>query len=700
MQKFQGGYIIGTIDGAFFMKDENVPFGEVKVSPLNIGKIEVNDIVQVNGNAYIAASKGLFKIYPDLEVKRLKEYSSITSMEQAREEKDRLYLGLGDQRVVYGHLTTEGWEKEGDIITLEHKIYSLLEDPKGRLWASWDGISRITFPNGNLQNPQVLTLDSTHGLTEEMGLIEVSLLNGEVAFGTEAGIYRWDDATQRLRPDTRYGEKFANGHYSAYNLTETMAGDVWVTSGFTTGILRKQPDDSYVYDSLPVIRAPISDYFSIYEDPDGIVWLGGTEALLRYDPKIEKDYHLPYHCLVRGVTVNNDSVIFHGTFSDGEGRIVTQQPDSYIPSLDYSLNHLTFNYAAPFFDAPEKIEYSHQLLGLEDKWTPWSPKTECEYTNLTEGVYTFRVKARNVYGTISEIAEYKFEIFSPWYRSTAAYIVYVILGLLGIYGIVRLRTRALRAAKRRLEGVVKERTEEIRVQMDLLAEQKEVITQEKEKSENLLLNILPKETSEELKAHGFARPKQFDSVSVLFTDFKGFTMIAEKLSPKQLVDEIHHCFSAFDKIAARYGIEKIKTIGDAYMAAGGLPTANDSHPLDVVRAALDIRDFMLQYKKEREAEGKVAFEIRLGVHTGPVVAGIVGLNKFQYDIWGDAVNLAARMESSGEVGKVNISQATYDLVHEHFECTGRGKIKAKNKGEINMFFAERKPNSDPNNAAH
>jgi len=209
------------------------------------------------------------------------------------------------------------------------------------------------------------------------------------------------------------------------------------------------------------------------------------------------------------------------------------------------------------------------------------------------------------------------------------------------------------------------------------------------RSEALLLNILPKEIADELKANGSAAAKHFDAVTVMFTDFKDFTLISEKLSPQELVSEIDRCFTAFDAIVAKHNVEKIKTIGDAYMCAGGLPVTNKTHANDVVTAALEIRDFMSEHARQRQLENKEPFEIRVGVHTGPVVAGIVGTQKFAYDIWGDTVNTASRMESSGEAGKVNVSGATYALVTDKFQCEHRGKIKAKNKGEIDMYFVER-----------
>jgi class 3 adenylate cyclase/Tfp pilus assembly protein PilF len=221
---------------------------------------------------------------------------------------------------------------------------------------------------------------------------------------------------------------------------------------------------------------------------------------------------------------------------------------------------------------------------------------------------------------------------------------------------------------------------------------KRVIEKEKNRSENLLLNILPSEIAEELKETGSANARSFDNVSVLFTDFKNFTQISQRLSAERLVSEINACFKEFDAICARNGIEKIKTIGDSYMAAGGLPAPSDNAVKNTILAGLEMAEFVLSESKRRKFDKMdIGIEMRVGIHTGPVVAGIVGATKFQYDIWGDTVNTASRMESAGEVGKVNISQATYEFIKNDpsFRFHERGSVQAKGKGKIAMWFVEK-----------
>ncbi len=212
-----------------------------------------------------------------------------------------------------------------------------------------------------------------------------------------------------------------------------------------------------------------------------------------------------------------------------------------------------------------------------------------------------------------------------------------------------------------------------------------LLSKEKKRSEDLLLNILPSEVAEELKDTGKAAVKHFGHVTVIFTDFVNFTQASERMDPQQLIDELHLCFKAFDEIIGKYNVEKIKTIGDSYLAVSGLPIPEPLHAEQVVKAAIEINAFV---QKRRQQMGDETFEVRIGIHSGSVVAGIVGVKKFSYDIWGDTVNTAARMEQNSQPGKINISQTTYDLIKDKFTCTYRGEIDAKNKGKLGMYFVE------------
>lgn len=214
-----------------------------------------------------------------------------------------------------------------------------------------------------------------------------------------------------------------------------------------------------------------------------------------------------------------------------------------------------------------------------------------------------------------------------------------------------------------------------------------IIEKEMDRSENLLLNILPQKTAQELKEHGTVKASKFNSVTVLFTDFVAFTRHSEQLDPELLVESIGYYFTAFDDIIEKYDLEKIKTIGDSYMCAGGLPFAIKDHAHKMIQAAHEILEFVEEAKKNRTGD-QMRFDIRIGINTGPVVAGVVGSKKFSYDIWGDTVNVASRMEGMSEAGKINISENTYNLVKDSFECEYRGEIAVKNRGVMKMYFVQ------------
>ncbi|MEM6700483.1 MAG: adenylate/guanylate cyclase domain-containing protein, partial [Bacteroidota bacterium] len=211
---------------------------------------------------------------------------------------------------------------------------------------------------------------------------------------------------------------------------------------------------------------------------------------------------------------------------------------------------------------------------------------------------------------------------------------------------------------------------------------------ERKKSDNLLLNILPEPTAIELKEKGTATPKKYERATVLFTDFSGFTKISAQLTPEQLIQELNDCFTAFDEIIERHGLEKIKTLGDGYMCVGGVPIPDQNNPVNAVKAAIEMQAFMQKNIARKIEEGIPYWQMRVGIHTGELVAGVVGSKKFAYDVWGDTVNIASRMESAGESGKINLSKATYEIVKDQFDFEYRGCFEVKNTGEVDMYFVE------------
>ena len=309
---------------------------------------------------------------------------------------------------------------------------------------------------------------------------------------------------------------------------------------------------------------------------------------------------------------------------------------------------------------------------MRDSWQRWSDNPEINPGIIPAGDYVLQVRARNILGEVSEIKSLEFSVPKPWYFRWYSIALYALVLVLGVWALVKYREQSLRETQRILEAKVAERTTELE--------------QEKAKTEELLLNILPKDTAAELQKNGKATARHYNQVSVLFTDFKGFTSFAENTPPEKLVDELHRYFVKFDQIIGKYYLEKIKTIGDAYMCAGGVPIRNSSNAIAITLAALEIRDYMTEVAAEKSATGDLALDKRIGIQTRPLTAGVVGMKKFAYDIWGDTVNTASRMESSSEPGKINVSGATHELIKKYFETEYRGQKQAKGKGLVEMYF--------------
>jgi len=538
-------------------------------------------------------------------------------------------------------------------------IRSITEDASGNIWLALKdkGIARIHAGEAEkARNNKEISTGNLRLFSSENGLISnlVDLVycdrRNYLWLGTGKGIQRWT-----LREDS--------------------------------SILAK-PKSYGLYEGLRGIQAGT---LKALEDPEGKIWWPGTKYLSIYHPKEDREESMPALPVIDFIRpVESENLRWQDSLSDS--RISMQSSFlaslwrnyihytgvtgwQYLPQglvVSHDINRITFGFHAINWKSEDKVRIQYRLTGLDETWRDAGDAREKEYNNLPPGKYNFLVRALNTSGQWSNPVAFEFTIQKPFW-ATAGFIAIVIAAMAaGLYAYFRYRIRALEKANVILEERVRLRTEDL--------------NREKLKSDRLLLNILPEKTADELKNQGYASTRNYPTASVLFSDFKGFTFLSETISPKELITTLDEFFKAFDEDAPRYGIEKIKTIGDAYMCAAGIPEESEFHATRIVAFGLRMLHHTERINARRKTEGLPAWNLRIGIHSGPLIAGVVGRRKFAYDIWGDTVNTASRMESSGEVSRLNISEPTYQLVKDIFRFEERGKIQAKNKGELAMYF--------------
>ena len=406
-------------------------------------------------------------------------------------------------------------------------------------------------------------------------------------------------------------------------------------------------------------------------DTDSALWFGTTRGAIRFDPRrVLEDPIAPR-------TRITDLALF---FEHPDLRPWCDSLDAAgLPvglRLPHDRDHLTFTLTGLSLAYPERVRFQYMLEGRDADWSPITGEDHVTFSGLEPGQYAFLVKARNGSGVWNdEPARFAFSIEPPywatnWFRAGAGALL-----LVGFIGVQRVRDRRTRKTRERLERMVEARTHEL--------------AEEKHRSDRLLLNILPEATAAELKVNGVAQAHSYAACTVLFSDFQGFTGLSEQLEATGIVTELDRFFRAFDRITDTYGVEKIKTIGDAYMCASGVPNPTPTHALDAVLMALEMLDVVDTINRQRVSEGHPAWPIRIGLHSGPLIAGVVGEKKFAYDVWGDTVNLASRMESNGAPGRVNVTGAVVALVEPYVICEPRGLITVKGKGDIASWFIDR-----------
>lgn len=621
-------------------------------------------LVVFQDKLYAVTSEGLYQIIEDKSLLKLKgEFFSLTKMSFY---PNNFLLG-SSKGLLIAKIKNQNIDTLGYLKNFSYSTRTICEDYFGNFWlgTNEDGLFQTSFFSCLTTNPKIKSFSENEGLDKDINWIDVFPSFQGILFATNKGVYRYDYSSNYFMQDTLFSKDYDKSNSYLYPLVEDENKNIWyscITDGkyeretgcfMFGGVNAKYSSQNFKYSQLKgyVIE-------SIYPEKDGTIWLGSSDALIKIEKDKKDNDNKKFKTLIRRITIHNDSLIFLPHELDND--------DHYF--FNFSDKVLRFDFSALNYSSFGSTEYQVKLEGFNNQWSEWSTETYKEYTSLLEGDYKFCVRARDQHNNISHQACLFFTIKPPVYRTWYAYSIYIII-LISIILLV-LKLNELRHVRERvsLEKLVEDRTNELAYQKD--------------QTEQLVKKLLPQNTADELRETGKAKSHKYEMVTVLFADIQGFTEVAERTKPEELIKHLNNIFSSFDKIIAQYNIEKIKTIGDAYMCAGGMPNRDNTNPVEVVLAALEMQRKM----QEINEENSLKLEIRIGVHTGPVVAGVVGSKKLEYDIWGDTVNIASRMESHGLINKVNVSETTYKSVKDFFVCQYRGKIDVKYKGEMEMYF--------------
>lgn len=637
-----------------------------KIDGLNV---RVKNLVSFEEHLYACTDYGIYLIR-DNNAEFLIE-GNVEAIVKSTFYQDQYYIACS-QGVKLANIKPDGRiELIGRIRNLNYDIRTIAESENGHLWLGTDndGVFKIEFTKSRQLKPVVIHIQRGYGMPENYDWVDVYKTRSGILFSTFQGVYRMDEQ-EGFVLDDELGLDFQDNNRWVYPIYEDKHGDLWLSSGRKdsykkkTGVAEYHPENqTYSFNEYPFQLISDNTIECIFVEEDN-TWLGSINGIIRYNQSVHPEKNPVHTCAIRHFSVDLDTVLLDNAMLTSGVEQVSK------PELNHRQKNLRFEYTAPFYQAGGDVVYQTRLLGLQDGWTEYSQENFKEYTNLGTGEYVFQVRAKNPYGEVSDLCSFGFSIRPPLYFTWWAFVIYVLLIATFTYMLTKRKEYQHATEKYRLEKIIASRTEEL--------------LKQKEQTERLVNRILPKSTVKEITEKGKATSKRYEMATVLFADIQNFTRIAEETRPEILIKMLDKIFQSFDQIIEKFDIEKIKTIGDAYMCAGGIPNENSTNPIEVVLSALEMQRVVKQISREDNA----SFEVRIGIHTGPVIAGVVGTQKIAYDIWGDTVNIASRLETYGEISKVNISATTYSHVKDFFQCLYRGKNPVKQKGEMDMYFVE------------
>jgi ligand-binding sensor domain-containing protein/class 3 adenylate cyclase len=449
----------------------------------------------------------------------------------------------------------------------------------------------------------------------------------------------------KLNPMTEtfelYTESDGLSNNTTYGLVIDENGDIWVSTIFGISKFNPKTKQFRKFNEGNGLQSNEFNNNAFYQSKSGRIYFGGINGFNYFNPKDIKINKISPKPLITEIEWLNE-----GKFENYLGEKLPYMVDTIL--LTFFQNDLSFTFKGLHYSDPKSNQYKIQLKGLYQDPLILKHTNTINYSNLSAGEYVFKVWISNIDGIWSTPRQIVIIVSPPIWATWEFYVGLGITALLIIWLVYILRVKAIKRQQRRLAFLVERRTKTITKQKNQIEQQNRKIEKEKEKADQLLLNILPSETADELKNKGVARTRQYRKVTVMFTDIKDFSKVAETMDPAKLVKSLDNLFREFDKIIEKYQIEKIKTMGDAYMAVGGLPLRDKENPINCVLAALEIQQLMAKMKEDSIKKGEGFWEVRIGIHTGDVIAGVIGTKRIAYDIWGSTVNIAQRMETSGE----------------------------------------------------
>ena len=560
------------------------------------------------------------------------------------------------------------------------------KDMGGRVWftTSTGGLNVLVEKNGTKkivpysQNKKIKALTTRYITSIE------NTKKGVYWFGTfGSGLLKWNEKEKTI---TQYSKQNGLPNNVVYGVLSDKESNLWLSTNKGVCLFNPKTKKTKKYTELDGLMSDEFNLGAYFLSKQGTMFFGGIYGYNYFNPEdlsfLKKDDQIVFSRLkIKGKTIQPNTK---------ESPLTKPLYLTKKIKLSYKQRSFSIKFHCSNMGNNQKRVYKYILEGAGEGESFIGKSKEIHFSSLSYGKYVLKVYAGKEGGQWSSSPSVlKIEIAPPFWLGAGFLLCCFVVLLFFIRVLIKIKIDASRREQARLEEKVRERTKEIDLKNKKIEHQKDLLQKEKDKTEKLLKNVLPTTTAEELKKSGKARARSYKKVSVLFTDFVGFTKISDKTPASDLVKKLDVYFKRFDEIIIKNNLEKIKTIGDAYMCAGGVPVRNQTNPIDSCLAALQIQAYMKERRKKSKEKKEDLWGLRLGINTGEVIAGVIGSERLAFDVWGSTVNHAQRMEMLGEPGEVTITGATHEIIEPYFECTFKGSAQTKSRGFIDMYVVER-----------